>query len=173
MKRSSKITISLIIFILFLINVFLFSLYLFRTDSGIVSNLKISLGDNKKPGSVDLTPITDEEGSKLEPYIFKITNNGRINSSYKVVFKDSNDNHKKEQLLDRKLLRYQLKLNGKVLITDNLYNIKNNVLDSKTIKSGVTNTYEFRVWIDKSVMESDWMDKYYNYSISIQSVDNR
>lgn len=173
MKRSSKIIIGLIILILFFVNMFLLSCYFFRTDNGVINNLEISLGNEDKLENKNLTPITDEEASKLEPYIFKVTNNGKSNSYYKIIFQDNNDNYKKDQLLDRKQLRYQLKLNGKILITDSLENIKNNILDLRSISGGKSNIYEFRIWLDKSTMESDWMDKYFDYNISVRSVNNR
>ena len=72
MKRSSKIIIGLIILILFFVNMFLLSCYFFRTDNGVINNLEISLGNEDKLENKNLTPITDEEASKLEPYIFKV-----------------------------------------------------------------------------------------------------
>lgn len=169
MNKKNILIVSGCLLIIFIILMTIFSLKIFQGRNYIVNSLEISLSDDNKIDVCGFSPMSDESGSALKPYTFKVTNNSKNDSNYNVIINDIKvDNNKK--ILKRSQLKYQLKLNNDILEIGNLGDVKNNIIDSRSIESSKTNNYEFRIWISYDELENDWMDKYYNYNISVNPI---
>lgn len=171
MKKNKLIIFFFLLFVFFLI-VFIFSMWLFEKNDYFVNNLEISYNEeNKIKSTYELYPMSDVDGIKTSPYIFKIINNEDVNTKYSLIIKDLKDNHDSDQLLDRSQINYQLKRNNEVVSFGNLGDIKNNVLVIDNILKSDTNVYELRIWLSSDSMDTNWMGKYYNYNISIKPIE--
>ena len=102
-------------------------------------------------------PISDEVGSKLTPYIFKITNNCDINAYYKINLETLNTSN-----IDTRFIKASLNnTNPKVI---NRYNetetsLKNgkvaNTLKSGYLPVGGSISFDLRVWLDYDTTVND------------------
>lgn len=115
----------------------------------------------------DANSILDSNVSDIIPYKFKIVNKG-ISRDYNLYIEDLpvnaiNDGCTENTLLERSQLKYELKLNGKVIKNDLLSNINDNILDKRKIDMNKTNNYELRIYIHDDAI--DWTDKHYHYKI--------
>ena len=102
---------------------------------------------------------------------FKVKNSKNTEGKYTIFIEDAplnsiNDGCTEETLLSRKDLKYQLKLNGQIIKEDFLSSIKDNILDTETIKENTTNNYELRIYIHENA--NDWVGKHYHYQINIK-----
>lgn len=167
MKKNKLVGVFVLLFIFFLL-ILAFSMWLLSNRNYSINNLEISY--NEQNNNNGLYPMSDAEGIKTNPYIFKITNNGSSVSKYKVLITDITDGHNDDELLNRKQIHYQLKMNGGFISSGNLSDIKDNVLTTNSISSLKTDTYELRIWLSDSSIETNWMGKYYNYNISVKSI---
>ena len=61
---------------------------------------------------------------------------------------------------------------NKIIKKDNLGNVKNNIIDTKTLSSNSENTYELRIWVTGDYNSSEWMGKTYNYKVSVNPIAN-
>ena len=52
----------------------------------------------------------------------------------------------------------------------NCTNVKNNILDTRTLDSNTENSYELRIWITGDINSTDWMGKTYNYKVSVNPI---
>lgn len=174
MKRSwPLLLLGGIILFLFILGTSYAWYVLFSHEETIAANLEISINDQGKGIVVtDATPITDEEGKQGVAYHFQVKNSGKAAGTYQLLiqevpFNEIEDGCTNEDLLVREQLRYQLIMNGQEIMLDSLSNIKNNVLDLRTIEAKRQNKYELRVWVSESKEDTDWQDKHYHYSVVI------
>ncbi len=105
-----------------------------------------------------------------EVYSFSVENTSTQDLSYKLLLHEISpslltDGCTQNDLLTRKELIYQLSLNGKVLIKDNMSSIKENIIDAKTIKAGSVNNYELTFWVKAG--QKDYLNKHYHYEINL------
>ena len=118
-----------------IVSIFLISYYSFQFFSDKqqkidVSTIEISLSDEGKVNLIEQSPINDSESNIVEPYIFKVKNNGDKDITYQLLIEDYvSDANKK--LLSRKNLNYSLMLGNDVIKSDNLSNVENNILDTR------------------------------------------
>ena len=93
--------------------------------------------------------------------------------TYNVLLEDSiisdDASYSSKELLTRNQLRYQLSLNGKVIKTGSLADIKNNVLDTRVLSSSNTNNYQLRIYVAESSQNTSWQNKYYHFNINVQA----
>ncbi|MDO5002609.1 MAG: hypothetical protein Q4E39_00050 [bacterium] len=160
--------------IVLLISIFLLSYYSFlyfnsRKPKVDVNTLEIALSDSGNVNLTDQQPISDNKIDNIKPYSFTIKNKGKTTVKYQLLIEDfvSDQNTK---LLSRKFLNYQLISNGLVLEKDNLGNVKNNILDTGTLKPNEQKNYELKIWIADNLDSTDWLGKSYNYNISVNPV---
>ena len=119
------------------------------------------------------TDVDNYEGdniSDIPPYTFTIRNTDASGGSYTLYLEDVpvnsiNDGCTEATLLDRTQLNYQLILNDKVIKQDSLDNIKDNVLDRRSIDGKKTNTYKLRIYIKEDA--DNWRDKHYHYKVTM------
>ena len=120
-------------------------------------------------------PISDEVGSKLTPYTFKITNNCDINAYYKVNLETLNTSN-----IDTRFLKASLNNTNPQVI--NKYNgtevsLKNgkvaNTLKSGYLPVGGSISFDLRVWLDYDTtindIKNDGTDKWIGKIVVISS----
>ncbi len=113
----------------------------------------------------------NHEGDNLEQvaaYNFKVRNTNLQKGNYTLYIEDVpvntiNDGCTEATLLKRSQLRYQLIMNDEVIKEDKLSNIKDNILDSRSIGGNKTNTYKLRIYIASDT--TDWQGKHYHYKV--------
>lgn len=134
-----------------------------------VNTLEIVLSDEGKINLSEQSPTDNSQISTIEPYKFTVKNKGKTEANYQLLIEDyvSDSNTK---LLSRKYLNYSLTLNNNLIQTDNLANIKNNILDTRTLEPNTENAYELKIWITGDVNSTDWMGKTYNYKVSVNPI---
>lgn len=142
-------------------------------ENSTVSSLEVRLDEANNTINEDgLIPLDDETAKSLEPYSFGVENTNSTPSTYNVILEDtiiSDDaSYSSKELLSRSQLRYQLSLNGKVIKTGRLSDIKNNILDTRNISENRTNNYELRIYVSEDAVNTDWQNKYYHFNINVQ-----
>ncbi len=176
MKKTAVILLSSTAIIVFtvVVAILCFRLY-YHHDNSDVGNVEIVIGDKGKGVDIEqLLPISDEEAKKMNYYKFDVKNNGNIDSRYQVLIEEvelrDKKGYRKSELLSRNQLRYELKLDGKVIASDDMSEIKNNIIDERIIPVSKTNKYQLKVWIPQSANNTNWRGKYYRYKVNIQAV---
>ncbi len=142
-------------------------------ENSTVSSLEVRLDEANNIINEDgLIPLDDETAKSLEPYSFEVENTNSTPSTYNVILEDtiiSDDaSYSSKELLSRSQLKYQLSLNGKVIKTGRLSDIKNNILDTRNISENRTNNYELRIYVSEDAVNTDWQNKYYHFNINVQ-----
>lgn len=142
-------------------------------ENSTVSSLEVRLDEANNTINEDgLIPLDDETAKSLEPYSFEVENTNSTPSTYNVILEDtiiSDDaSYSSKELLSRSQLKYQLSLNGKVIKTGRLSDIKNNILDTRNISENRTNNYELRIYVSEDAVNTDWQNKYYHFNINVQ-----
>lgn len=176
MKKTIVILLSSAAIVVFTIMVSIKCFELFgQRDENRLSSIEVSLKDDGKGIDLDeLIPIEDEDVENIDAYSFQVRNTGKEDAKYQVLIEEvelsNRKGYSKTELLSRKQLRYELKLNGKIIASDDMSEIKNNIIDERSVAIGKTNRYELKVWIPVSARKTDWADKYYRYKVNIQSV---
>ena len=120
-------------------------------------------------------PISDEAGSKLTPYTFKITNNCDINAYYKINLETLNTSN-----IDTKFMKASLNNENPKIISN--YDDTNTSLKegkvANTLKSGYlpvggSISFDLRVWIDYDTtvndIKNDGTDKWVGKIVVISS----
>ena len=173
-KFELKLVIAGIVLFVFCVATSFFWYQIFKTDKVVVTNLTISMKDRGKGVDIqNLVPQTDQEAKKVPAYSFDISNNSDVDGRYEVLIEDSvkkdSDGYESVYLLPRDQLKYELILNGKVVASDLLSKVKNNVLDTRVIDAHKTNNYSLRIWIPFNA--NNWQNKTYHYKIAIHPVN--
>ena len=120
-------------------------------------------------------PISDEAGSKLTPYTFKITNNCDINAYYKINLETLNTSN-----IDTRFIKTSLNNTNSQVI--NKYNetetsLKNgkvaNTLKSGYLPVGSSISFDLRVWLDYDTtindIKNDGTDKWVGKIVVVSS----
>lgn len=138
-----------------------------------VSSVVIQLDeDNDVINEDGLIPLDDDTARTLTPYEFSVKNNSSNDARYNVLLEDSlisdDVTYSSKELLSRSQLRYQLTLNGKIIKTGDLADIKNNILDTRVISASQTNNYQLRIYLAESAQDTNWQNKYYHFDVNVQ-----
>ena len=176
MKKTGVVLLSAAAIVAFTVVVAIFCFRLYSTnEDNRLDSVEIVLNDSGKGVDISqLEPIKDDEVDKLDYYKFDVKNNGSNDSRYQVLIEEvelsNKKGYRKSELLSRNQLRYELKLNGRVIAKGDMYEIKNNIIDERIIGVSTINKYQLKVWIPESARNTDWLNKYYRYKVNIQSV---
>ena len=142
-----------------------------------VSSIKVQLGNNNVIDEGGLIPLDDETAKTITPYEFKVENNSDSDAVYNVLLEDSiisdDANYSSKELLSRDQLRYQLSLNGNIIKTGDLNDIKNNILDTRNIAASQVNNYQLRIYVAESAQNTSWQNKYYHFDINVQMEEEK
>ena len=168
----------LLLFIFLVFGTYAWYLYFLRFSAGFAVNDNAHLKD----GDIALTDsgnslyetgaesMEDEDITAVTPYKFEVRNTDANSGSYTLYLEDVplnliQDGCTSETLLTRDLLKYELRLNGKIIEKDYLSKIKDNILDERSIEGNTTNSYELRIYIHEYA--EDWGNKHYHYKVVI------
>lgn len=148
-----------------------------NVTNNTMGNISVQLTeDNNVIDESNLIPLDDETAKKLTPYTFKVDNKSEKAVVYNVLIEDSiisdDATYSNKELLTRDQLRYQLSLNGMVIKSGAMKDIKNNIIDTRNILAGDTNNYELRVYVAESKGDSNWQNKYYHFNINVQAEED-
>lgn len=169
-KNKLYILIGIIVLIILIVLIFIFS-KIIKKDDFITNNFEISADSNvSKDDFKDLGPISDDSTNMIVPYEFSISNSKDEDSTYNLLIEDIIDKEKGKNTLARKYLNYELKLNDVVIKKGTMSNIKNNILDTRTMAKNVINGYSLKIWLNEQSKETDWMNKYYSYNITVEPI---
>lgn len=139
------------------------------TKQNIISNqLYISNNDKQVIDNIDI----ENTVMNIDTYNFSIENTSKHEISYKLLLTEVplaelTDGCKEDDLLKRNELVYELSLNGKSIIKDDMSNIENNIIDIKTIDGNSTNKYELKFWIKSGT--TNYLNKHYHYQINLSA----
>lgn len=169
-KNSLYILIGIVVIIILLALIFIFS-KIIKKDDFVINNFEISADSNiSKDAFQDLGPISDDSTGMIVPYDFSISNTKDDDSTYDLLIEDIIEKEKGKNILLRKYLNYELKLNDVVIKKGTMSNIKNNILDTRTMSKNSTNSYSLKIWLNEKSKETDWMNKYYSYNITVEPI---
>jgi len=116
------------------------------------------------------TPLSDEEGAKLDPYQFTLRNTTSSTNEYAIVLDDVATFSARSVGVNDDKIKYQLKKNDEVIAMDVLSNTivgEDRVLDTGTIEANSTSDYELRLWIDSSVATEEASEMTFHGSLRI------
>lgn len=117
-------------------------------------------------------PTMDTEGEKLEPYQFKITNNGTLNASYKIKLVNDNEVIEEDNcslnLLSFSALKVKVNEDSSFLLSDKQDN--SYVIAEGIILPNETKEYNIRIWI-KDTAGNEALGKHYHGKIVVDSVN--
>lgn len=138
-----------------------------------VGTLKVDyLKDNTNLTLNGTNPISDEDGLKLKPYTFKITNFGSFNASYKIRIVDDqdmiNEDKCQNKLLPKSFIKISINEEEPVLL-ENLKNIDYTVATG-TLNPKGTIDYEIRMWIDEGKTKKD-LTKHFHTKVVVDDVN--
>ena len=141
-----------------------------------VGTLNIDFGSDSS-NTIDLTgqyPMSDEEGLKLTPYVFTITNTGSLTADYEVFIQDDTDMINQDNCsgnqLNKDYIRYKLDTGSPA----NLSSIagSNYKIASGSLEAGGSVTYTLYVWIREGV-GNDVLNKHYHGKIVVNGVNTQ
>ena len=119
-------------------------------------------------------PMSDEEGVKLTPYTFTITNTGTLAADYEVFIQDDQDMIEQDNCsgnqLNKDYIRYKLDTGEPT----NLSSIEesNYKIASSSLETGKSATYTLYVWIKEGV-GNDVLNKHYHGKIVVNGVNSQ
>lgn len=123
------------------------------------NKIEVVFDDDDYIEIVDLKSLTDEEGLKLFPYHFSITNAGDNNLVYQIKIIDND----LDNTIDKKHIKLNINSEGLIDDTKLLSEIKDNVIYTGKIKAGKKNKQDFyvRLWItsDKELKNLSYKGK--------------
>ena len=141
-----------------------------------VGTLNIDFGSDSS-NTINLTgqyPMSDEEGLKLTPYVFTITNTGTLTADYEVFIQDDTDMIEQDNCsgnqLNKDYIRYKLDTGSPA----NLSSIagSNYKIATGSLKAGSSVTYTLYVWIREGV-GNDVLNKHYHGKIVVNGVNTQ
>ena len=141
-----------------------------------VGTLNIDFGSDSS-NTINLTgqyPMSDEEGLKLTPYTFTITNTGTLTADYEVFIQDDTDMIEQDNCsgnqLNKDYIRYKLDTGSPA----NLSSIagSNYKIATGSLEAGGSVTYTLYVWIREGV-GNDVLNKHYHGKIVVNGVNSQ
>ena len=141
-----------------------------------VGTLNIDFGSDSS-NTINLTgqyPMSDEEGLKLTPYVFTITNTGTLAADYEVFIQDDTDMIEQDNCsgnqLNKDYIRYKLDTGSPA----NLSSIagSNYKIATGSLEAGGSVTYTLYVWIREGV-GNDVLNKHYHGKIVVNGVNTQ
>lgn len=172
MKKNIFLLIGGVVLFLLIIVVSYFSYKFFNNKGVSISTIEIVVDDDgNKVDMKEQVPIDNSLKDSVTPYKFSVKNTGDSDIYYQLLIEDYiSEDDATRKMLNKNNLRYELKLNGEIIKIDNLSNIKNNIIDVRTLGANRDNNYELRLWVTGNLDSSEWMNKYYSYNISVNPI---
>lgn len=120
-------------------------------------------------GSIDYVNATTEDEQDIIPvYHFRVKNNSNKDFEYELYLEDSNGNGNNQESLkfNRGELKYELKLDNRVIKSGLLSTLNNNLLDSNIVNGMKINDYSLRIWLNEE--NEDYENKHFHYVVIIK-----
>ena len=131
-----------------------------QTDKNIAVSkcLKLDVTNEKNAINLDnMYPISDEEGKKLIPYSFKITNTCSMSAEYKVNLEMLEGTTLNSKYLASLVNNEDIKLLSSYDTTKTTISssVESRTLDTSVLTPGASKEYSISLWMDKSVTLAD------------------
>ena len=154
LRKSNKVLlVMLFAFIIVLIaltaSIFLYSKAGTVQNKITVGKLELTLTEGNAITLTDTYPMTDDNGKKLSGFTFSLKNTGTSNASYSIYLDDVSVDSGNTRLADKNI-RCVLTKNTVVGTVKNLSDLVVNnkkVVDSGTINSNVTISFNLKLWV--------------------------
>ena len=152
---------------------YLWYLYFHNYEGEVLSkNVRLELINNGKTNYINAMPNDDE--SVIPIYYFRIKNNVNKSAKYNVLLNDvsasdAGDGCSDANNFKRNELRYELKLDNKVVKTGLLSDVVNNIIFTSQIEGNMVDDYSFRVWLDNGVESA--LDRHYHYIVNVMEIE--
>lgn len=114
-----------------------------------LGKLELTLTEGNAITLTDTYPMTDDDGKKLTGFTFSLKNTGNSNATYSIYLDDVSVDSGDTRLADKNI-RCVLTKNTVVGTVKNLSDLVVNskkVIDSGTINSNTTISYNFKLWV--------------------------
>ena len=145
-----------ILFVVILLTFFFFDFFT-KKNPRLISNVEIQLRQSEQSYESKNTNLQYQSTNG-----FTVTNNNDVDFKYDLII---SDNCNEASGIPRTNINYQLLLNGKVVGENVMSYVQNNVLDTRVVKKGETNSYTLKVWTN----DFNTTSKYYEYKLSIRN----
>ena len=131
-----------------------------QTDNNIAVSKCLKLDMTNEKNEINLTnmyPISDEEGMKLTPYSFKITNTCSMSAEYKVNLEMLEGTTLNSKYLASLVNNEDIKLLSSYDTTKTTISgsVESRTLDTNILTPGASKEYSISLWMDKSVTLAD------------------
>ena len=131
-----------------------------QTDNNIAISKCLKLDITNEKNEINLTnmyPISDEEGKKLTPYSFKITNTCSMSAEYKVNLEMLEGTTLNSKYLASLVNNENIKLLSSYDTTKTTISgsVESRTLDTSVLTPGASKEYSISLWMDKSVTLAD------------------
>jgi len=110
--------------------------------------LTVTFDDTETYIIPSITKMSEEDAMKEWPYIINLENKGTGKGLYQILIKDA-----KDSTIKRDYLSYALYLGDKKVVSDELKNIKDNILYTYEIDGKTKQKYELYIWVSKDLPE--------------------
>ncbi len=135
--------------------------------------LIISLDSTKDLDLVSAVPTADSDGISSDPYTFKISNTGTVDSKYQISIVDDEEKYTSDNCLDKKLANSKIKytLTESETATEN--DVKtlpdDGIIKEDLVKVDSNKTYYLRVWID-SQAGNEVAGKHFHGKVKVKAI---
>ena len=131
-----------------------------QTDNNIAVSKCLKLDVTNEKNEINLTnmyPISDEDGRKLTPYSFKITNTCSMSAEYKVNLEMLEGTTLNSKYLASLVNNGDIKLLSSYDSTKTTISgsVESRTLDTNILTPGASKEYSISLWMDKSVTLAD------------------
>ena len=131
-----------------------------QTDNNIAVSKCLKLEMSNESNAINLNnmyPISDEEGRKLTPYSFKITNTCSMSAEYKVNLEMLEGTTLNSKYLASLVNNGDIKLLSSYDTTKTTISgsVESRTLDNNILTPGASKEYSISLWMDKSVTLAD------------------
>ena len=147
-----------------------------QTDNNIAISkcLKLEMSNESNAINLDnMYPISDEEGKKLTPYSFKITNTCSMSAEYKVNLEMLEGTTLNSKYLASLVNNGDIKLLSSYDSTKTTISgsVESRTLDTNILTPGASKEYSISLWMDKSVtLADDAQNKSFSAKVVIDAV---
>ena len=174
MKNRSVFTVAIICLVIFMgIATYLWYLYFHDYEGRVINEnpkMEFIRGiELVNTGNIDYINAKPEDNDSIIPiYYFSVKSKSQKDFNYIITLEDatSNDGCSEGTRLKRDELIYELRMDNKLIKTEGLDKLTNNVLDSNIIKANATNDYSIKIKLKEDT--KDYEKKHYHFVINMK-----
>ena len=174
MKNRGIFTVAIISLVIFMgISSYLWYLYFHEYEGKIIAdnpNMEFIRGvELVNTGNIDYVNATPEDNDSIIPiYYFSVKSKSEKDFDYIILLEDAdgNDGCTETTKFKRNELIYELRMDNKLIKTEGLDTLSNNILDSNIIKANATNDYSIKIKLKEDT--KDYEKKHYHFVINMK-----